>query len=119
MPTAYAVPPLLDQQTVVILVFCLLLILGAIVLLAMALRQRYVYVQHSARWRMYCQWCLFVTSWRAWTQERIKQGALATNHLFGPGSLEDQGHYHADGGGIEEQYELMQKGCVCVHTHTN
>ena len=45
---------------------------------------------------------------RAWTQERLKEGALATNHLFGPGGLEEQGHYHTEG--VEEQYELMQKG---------
>lgn len=44
----------------------------------------------------------------AWTQERLKEGALATNHLFGPGGLEEQGHYHTEG--VEEQYELMQKG---------
>ena len=38
---------------------------------------------------------------------------MATNHLFGPGGLEEQGHYHADGAGeLEEQYELMQKGYV-------
>ena len=43
--TAYGIPLLLDRETIVILVFCLLLILGAIILLAMALRQRYVYVQ--------------------------------------------------------------------------
>ena len=36
---------------------------------------------------------------------------MATNHLFGPGVLEEQGHYHADGD-VEEQYELMQKGYV-------
>lgn len=52
-----------------------------------------------------------ITSYlRAWTQERLKEGALATNHLFGPGELEEQGHYHTEG--VEEQYELMQKGYV-------
>ena len=43
--SVYGIPPLLDRETIVILVFCLLLILGAIILLAMSIRQRYVYVQ--------------------------------------------------------------------------
>ena len=47
---------------------------------------------------------------RGWSQEKLKEGAMATNHLFGPGGLEEQGHYHTDA--VEEQYELMQKGYV-------
>ena len=43
--SVYGIPSLLDRETIVILVFCLLLILGAIILLAMSIRQRYVYVQ--------------------------------------------------------------------------
>lgn len=40
----YIYPTLLDTETVVILILCLLLLLGSITLLFIAIRQRYLYV---------------------------------------------------------------------------
>ena len=40
----YLYPSLLDTETIVILAMCLILIVGSIILLAVAIRQRYVWV---------------------------------------------------------------------------